>query len=145
MATIDRLNFRSGLERTVASQIVSVGLPLLYEVEKISYIKPEKQAKYNPDFVFVKKDGSKMYIEAKGRFLTQDRSKHLLIKKQHPELDIRFVFQSAHTRISKTSKVTYAMWCDMKGFLWADKSQIPKEWLDECQNVPVLRDYKEFD
>jgi hypothetical protein len=52
----------------------------------------------------------------------------LLIKEQHPELDIRFVFSNSKTRISKQSKTTYADWCRTKGFQFADK-KIPQEWL----------------
>jgi hypothetical protein len=51
-----------------------------------------------------------------------------LIKQQHPELDIRFVFSNSRSRISKQSKTTYADWCEKNGFMFADKS-IPKEWL----------------
>ena len=72
-----------------------------------------------------------MYIEAKGRFITSDRQKHLLIKEQHPELDIRFLFQNANNTISKTSSTTYALWAETKGFKWANGETIPKEWLDE--------------
>ena len=55
-------------------------------------------------------------IEAKGQFVSSDRSKHKLIKEQHPDLDIRFVFSNSRTRIGKKSKTTYAMWCDRFGF-----------------------------
>lgn len=72
-----------------------------------------------------------MYIESKGRFVTTDRQKHLCIKDQHPELDIRFLFQRANSRISKTSKTTYGKWASDKGFIWANGTQIPKEWLNE--------------
>lgn len=102
-----------------------------YESEKIDYLKPAKKAKYNPDFVLRKRDGSPMYLETKGRFLTADRQKHILIRDQHPELDIRFVFQNAGQKISKTSNTTYAKWCEDKGFKFSDKGVIPKEWLEE--------------
>jgi hypothetical protein len=103
-----------------------------YERVVVDYLKPAKKAKYHVDFdVKKKRDGSLMLIETKGRFLTADRQKHLLIRDQHPELDIRFVFQNAQTKISKTSKTTYARWAEDKGFLWSDKGRIPKEWLDE--------------
>lgn len=67
-------------------------------------------------------------VETKGRFITADRQKHLLVKAQHPDLDIRFVFSNSRTRISKTSKTTYADWCRKYGFMFADKS-IPPEWM----------------
>ena len=69
-------------------------------------------------------------MESKGRFVTEDRQKHLLVKKQHPELDIRFVFSNPRARISKTSATTYAAWCDKHGFLYAEKF-IPAAWLKE--------------
>ena len=62
--------------------------------------------------------------------MVKDRQKHLLIKVQHPELDIRFLFQRSKSRISKTSKTTYADWCEKHGFLYCDL-HIPKEWLME--------------
>lgn len=115
----------------MARQFDLMGCAYGFEEDKIQYIKPAKNSKYNPDFHIIKRDGSKMYIEGKGRFLTADRQKHLLIRKQSPELDIRFVFSNAHAKIGKTSMTTYAKWCDKHGFLWATKGQIPKKWLDE--------------
>jgi len=52
-----------------------------------------------------------------------------LVKEQHPEKDIRFVFSNSRSRISKKSSTTYAMWCEKYGFKYADK-HIPLEWLN---------------
>lgn len=68
-------------------------------------------------------------METKGRFVAADRSKHLAVKEQHPEHDIRFVFERNNT-LNKKSKTTYSMWCDKHGFKWAIK-RIPEEWLRE--------------
>lgn len=95
-----------------------------YESTTIRYEKPAKSSRYTPDFVLP----NKIIIESKGRFLTADRQKHLLIKQQHPQLDIRFVFQRSANPIAKGSKTTYAAWCLKHGFLFADK-RIPEEWL----------------
>ena len=54
----------------------------------------------------------------------------MLIKKQHPELDIRIVFMSGKTKIRKGSPTTYGMWCDKHNIPWAEK-QIPTEWFSE--------------
>lgn len=116
--------YRSGLEEVVADQLKAAGVAAEYEQEKIKYLKPARHSTYTPDF----KLPSGIYIETKGRFVTQDRQKHILIKTQHPELDIRFVFSNSKQRISKQSSTTYAMWCEKNGFLYADKL-IPKEWL----------------
>lgn len=71
-------------------------------------------------------------IEAKGLFETADRQKHLLIKKQYPHLDIRFIFQNPRNKIYKGSKTTYADWCKKHGFLYAAKL-IPASWFRESQ------------
>jgi hypothetical protein len=52
-----------------------------------------------------------------------------LIKKQHPDLDIRIIFQSAKTKIRKGSKTTYGDFCDKHGITWSEK-EIPEEWLN---------------
>lgn len=62
--------------------------------------------------------------------MLEDRKKHLLIRKQRPDLDIRFVFDNPNSRTSKQAKMTYAKWCDKHGFLYA-KKLIPEEWINE--------------
>jgi len=118
--------YRSGLEETVAEQLRKAGIDAAYEEEKIPYVTPATPHKYTPDFRLP----NGIYIETKGRFETADRKKHILIKAQHPDLDIRFVFTRSKTTISKASKTTYADWCDKNGFKYADKL-IPEAWLKE--------------
>lgn len=127
-----KYGFRSGLEEAIAQQIQEAGLEVRYEHpdDKIQYIKPERKAKYSPDFVLTKSNGKPLIVESKGRFLTADRQKHLLIKDQFPDYDIRFVFSNSRQKIAKGSKTTYAMWCERHGFVYADKL-IPVEWLTE--------------
>jgi hypothetical protein len=121
-----REGFRSGLEDKVADQLRAQGIDPQYEQFKIEYTKPARKAKYTPDFRLP----NGLFIETKGRFITEDRQKHLLIKAQHPEYEIRFVFSNSRARLSKTSKTTYADWCLKHGFRFADK-RIPQEWIDE--------------
>lgn len=120
--------FRSGLEDQIAAELEAAGVPVRYEDPEsvIHYVKPAKKSRYTPDFVLP----NGIIIETKGRFVTADRQKHLLIKEQHPEKDIRFVFSNSRQRISKQSQTTYGMWCDKYGFKYADRS-IPWEWLKE--------------
>ena len=54
----------------------------------------------------------------------------LAVKKQHPDLDIRLVFQAPHNTLTKKSKTTYAQWAEKNGFLWAIYNDIPIEWFD---------------
>jgi Multidrug resistance efflux pump len=116
--------FRSGLEEKIAEDLKRRSIDAKYEEVKIKYIKPSKPATYTPDFVLP----NGVIVETKGRFVTADRQKHLLIKDQHPDLNIRFLFQNSRARISKTSKTTYADWCRKNGFEFADRV-IPEEWL----------------
>jgi hypothetical protein len=118
--------YRSGLEETTADYLNSLGVSYTYEELVIAYTEPEKNRKYTPDFQL----SNGIIIETKGRFLTADRQKHLLIKQQYPKLDIRFVFSNSKAKLSKISKTTYAMWCEKNGFMFADKV-IPLAWTKE--------------
>ena len=119
--------FRSGLEEAIADELRSLRVLYEFEETKLKYIKPVKTHTYTPDFYLPKQ---KIFIETKGLFTSADRQKMKLVKEQHPDKDIRFIFSNCKARISKKSKTTYAMWCEKYGFKWADK-HIPKEWLNE--------------
>ena len=122
--TCKREDFRSGLEYRVAKQLDDQGYTYEYEQTKVPY--QRKPSKYLVDFEL----HNGIIIETKGRFKSEDRSKHLLIKEQHPELDIRFVFSNSKSKLYKGSKQTYGGWCDKNGFKYSDKV-IPTEWLEE--------------
>ena len=125
-----KYGFRSGLEERIAEKLSNEGVDFKYEEVVIQYIKPASKHKYTPDFVLP----NGIIIETKGRFLQADRMKHLLVKEQHPELDIRFIFSNSRARISKSSKTTYGSWCEKYGFKYADKT-IPREWLEESNSL----------
>lgn len=120
--------YKSGLEDKMPAQLNIAGVSWSYETMVIPYTK--KPAKYYPDFPIINKSGYEWILETKGRFIQADRVKHLLVKEQHPDLDIRFVFTNANDKINKTSKTTYGKWCEQYGFKYATKV-IPKEWFDE--------------
>ena len=117
--------YRSGLEDRISEQLKSLKVPFKYEEFKIKYEVNEVRT-YTPDFELP----NGIIIESKGRFVAADRKKHLLVQKQHPELDIRFVFSNSKAKISKGSKTTLGMWCDKHGYMYADKL-IPEEWIRE--------------
>jgi hypothetical protein len=120
---------RSGLETAIALALWGGGSAVGFKEEKdiaaIEY-RNLKVKKYHPDFELP----NGIIIEAKGWFKTQDRTKHLCIKAQHPELDIRFVFSNPNAKLNSKSKTTYAMWCEKYGFLYA-KGFVPQAWIDE--------------
>jgi hypothetical protein len=118
--------YRSGLEVKVSEQLTKAGVKFEYEKLKIKYSVNEVRT-YTPDFVIL---SNGIIVETKGRFVASDRKKHLLIQKQEPFLDIRFVFSNSKAKINKGSPTSYADWCDKYGFMWADKF-IPEEWLNE--------------
>ena len=116
--------YRSGLEMDINEALEQKGIDGDYEKHVIKYIIPESNHKYTPDF----KLPNGIFIESKGRFMLDDQKKHILIRAQHPDLDIRFVFQNSKAKIRKGSKTTYADWCAKHGFMFADK-MIPDAWL----------------
>lgn len=124
-----KYGYRSGLEDACAAQINAAGLEVKYETEKLSYVIPASKHSYTPDFKLPKKGGF-FYVESKGRWVTDDRKKMLLIKEQHPEIDIRLVFSSCTQKLYKGSKTSYAAFCDKHGITYACK-KIPCEWLRE--------------
>ena len=128
--------YRSGLEETIADQLQKQKIEYEYEnkANTVKYTVPAKDHTYLPDF----KLPNGIIVETKGRFVLADRKKHELIKKQHPELDIRFVFSNSNTKISKKSKTTYGMWCEKLGIPYADKT-IPLDWLLEKAVVSLKK------
>lgn len=119
-----KLGTRSGLEDQIINQLTQIGIKAEYEIGRIPYIKGT--AHYTPDFCLP----NGIIIETKGLFLPADRTKHLLIQSQIPNLDIRFVFNNPNARLSKKSKTTYAEWCIKHHFKYAT-GLIPAEWFTE--------------
>ena len=118
-----RKGFRSEFERSFAHWLIKNDVSYNYEKFYLEY--QPKIKKYTPDFYLPKQD---IYIETKGFFDFADRQKHLLVKEQNPDIDIRFLFVNANNKLNKSSKTTYGAWCDKHKILWAEKS-IPNEWL----------------
>lgn len=121
--------YRSGLEESVAKRLAAAGISHTFESHTVHYTVPERPSKYTPDFIFP----NGVIVETKGQFVTKDRQKHILIRDQHPDLDIRFVFGNPNNRISKTSSTTYADWCEKHGFPYAAKV-VPECWAKEPTN-----------
>lgn len=115
--------YRSRFEIGLARSLLDKKIDFEYENQKFVFI--PKPRTYTPDFYLPKQN---IYIEAKGELDKNDRVKMQLVKQQHPELDIRFVFQRASNKIYKGSKTTYADWANRYGFPWAEGG-IPEEWL----------------
>ena len=117
-------SYRSGLEEKIQTQLAEAKIKAQYESGRIPYTVAPKT--YTPDFVLP----NGIVIETKGYFLPADRTKHLAIKAQYPNIDLRFIFQNPKQRLNKTSRTTYEAWCIQHGFIYAAK-WIPQTWLDE--------------
>ena len=118
--------YRSGLEDKVSKQLESKGVKFDYELWSIPYVIPASDHKYTPDFLLP----NGIFVEAKGLWDSDDRKKHLLIREQYPDLDIRLVFSSSRSKLYKGSPTSYAEFCEKHGILFADKL-IPVDWLKE--------------
>jgi hypothetical protein len=139
--------YRSKLEKDVAEKLAAAGVEFGYESRHVPYTVPAREAKYLPDFSF---EGCPIIIEPKGRFggnyegfggrrmvgtkdaAVKERQKFILLKEQHPELDIRFIFSRASTPIYPKSKTSYGKWATDHGFLWAEKV-MPDAWAEEIK------------
>ena len=120
-----KYGYRSGLEKKVADHLTFLNVKYTYEKIKIEW-EDLAYRTYTPDFVL----DNGIIIETKGMFTAMDRRKHLSIKKQHPKLDIRFIFDNSNRRLRKGAKSTYAQWCNRYGFEYDDRV-IPECWLKE--------------
>ena len=120
-----KYGYRSGLEHKVSLYLDERNINYEYECMKIEW-EDLAYRTYTPDFVL----DNGIIIETKGRFMAADRRKHIAIKKQHPKLDIRFVFTNSKAKLSKGAKSSYADWCIKHGFRYYDRI-IPEDWLKE--------------
>lgn len=114
---------RSNFEYDIKCNLVRAGVSFEYETKRILY---NVTHTYKPDFILP----NGVIVEAKGLFEPSDRQKHLYIKEQHPELDIRFLFMRDQWLTNKR-KQKYSTWCKKHGFKYHIGKMIPKEWIEE--------------
>ena len=125
--------YKGGLELSIAMKLHTIKAKFEYETIKIQW-QDLCYRTYKPDFIL----DNGIIIEAKGHFTAAHRRKHVEVKKQHPNLDIRFVFSNSKTKIGKKSKTTYAKWCELKGFkyhcVYTTGKLLPDNWVNEVLN-----------
>lgn len=119
------LGFRSMFEVDTAKFLEEKGIQYEYETEKIPYT---LNLTYKPDLSILTKSGKRIFLELKGRFKYEDRRKMAAVRTAHPDLDIRFVFYNARSKIAKGSVMTHADWAIKYNFPYSDKV-IPQEWI----------------
>ncbi len=98
-------------EETVISDLEGRGVPYEYEPHSINY---KVERLYFPDLLI-----GNVYIELKGYFRQDAQRKMKAVKAQHPDLDIRFVFQKAGAPVQGAklrkdgTKMTWTPWWSM--------------------------------
>lgn len=113
---------RSKLEDQVEQALAAQGLSPSYETDKFDYV---LHRKYTPDF----KVGD-VYIEVKGWWPSAERTKFLAVVMNNPGLRIFVALQRPFLTLSKTSKTTYAAWCERHGIAWSP-IPIPQDFMNE--------------
>jgi hypothetical protein len=125
--------YRSLLEAKVVPVLLRLGGE--YEMERIAYT---SRHEYIPDVTMP----NGIRIELKGYFDADDRRKMRELKEQHPEIDIRIVFQRASTKLSKASKTTYGAWATKHGYKWCEAKDVHtmRRWANETTRHPGTED-----
>lgn len=120
--------FKSGFEAKGAAYLEALGIPVLYETQKIKYRVPPKDRNYIPDFTLP----NGIICEFKGKLDRDTREKMALVIEQNPDKDIRLLFMR-NNKISKVSNTKYSDWCEKRSIKYhvSEQGNVPREWLDE--------------
>lgn len=104
--------FRSTFEYDVAQELQPHGFN--YEPFQIPYTVPRK---YTPDFVY--QGDTTYHIECKGYFRAGDTQKYKAISSSLSWTEeLVFILMKPDQKVSKTTKLTMAQWCDKYNIKW---------------------------
>ena len=120
---------RSNLEIKLANILNEYDAIWDYEITTIPYIIPESDHKYTIDFTL----NNGVYIEGKGYLSDHaERRKYVLLKQQHPELDLRFVFDNGN-KLCGGTKMSHNKWAEKYNFKHCDIKDVDqiKAWVNE--------------
>jgi hypothetical protein len=127
-------DLRSYEERVVQEALRGLPLPFEYESTKLDYT---LRKKYTPDFSI-----PGVHVEVKGWWPPEDRTKLKAVRLAHPDDIILVVLSRPNTTISKTSKTTYAQWCDKWGISWVPFDKDPavvRQWVENVLSKFISR------
>lgn len=139
--------FRSKYETEVAANLSSQSFQYDYELTAFKYHDPivkgvclacgskhvAQHRTYTPDFALKNATGNvAFFIETKGLFTAENRRTALLMKQQHPTVDVRMLFMR-NNKLHKSNPKTYGDWCDANDIKWAAGKDIPDEWKEELR------------
>ncbi len=123
-----RWQLKQTFEQKVMSNLTLKGVEFTFEPHSLPY---SVTRDYIPDLLI-----GEMYIEIKGYFRQDAQRKMRAVKKQHPEKDIRFLFQRANATVQGAkkrkdgSKMTCKEWAERYGFQYAEGEEIPDKWIN---------------
>ena len=103
-----------------------------YEVTVIPYKVPESNHKYTVDWTLPKG----ILLETKGYLSDyQERHKYVLLKEQHPDLDLRFVFDNPN-KLCGGTKTTHGAWATKYKFPYCSVKdhETIQQWVTESQH-----------
>lgn len=107
---------RSVLEAKVIEDLLARGVPFQYEAVTVPY--RGGAAHYTPDLHLGPPASTGVFVEIKGRLTPQDQDKHLKVREEHPDMDVRFVFGALGDG---------PRWAERHGFEW-NIGTVPLEW-----------------
>jgi len=123
-----RWQLKQTFEQKVMSNLTAKGVEFTFEPHSLPY---SVTRDYIPDLLI-----GEMYVEIKGYFRQDAQRKMRAVKKQHPEKDIRFLFQRANATIQGAkkrkdgTKMTCQEWAERYGFQYAEGEEIPNQWIN---------------
>lgn len=120
---------RSKLEERFELILKDFDVPYEYELTKIDYIIPESSHTYTVDWTIL----NGRLIETKGYLSDHaERRKYVLLKEQHPDLDLRFVFDNGN-KLCGGTKMSHNKWAEKYNFKHCDIKDVDqiKAWINE--------------
>ena len=120
---------RSKLELKFEEIIKEFDVAYDYEVTKIPYTIPESNHNYTVDWTFI----NGLLVETKGYLSDhKERYKYVLLKQQHPDLDLRFVFDNVN-KLCGGTKYTHGTWATKNGFKFCSikDTETIKQWIKD--------------
>ena len=120
---------RSKLELRFEEILKELEVEYGYEVTKIPYKVPESNHHYTVDWSI--QNG--LLIETKGYLSDHtERRKYVLLKEQHPGLDLRFVFDNPN-KLCGGTKMTHAKWAEKYEFKYCSIKDVEQvaAWIKE--------------
>jgi hypothetical protein len=133
------VKYRSGYEDKIIKDLEERKIEYAYEPKTFVYQRPVRRAlcdtcgggavsvsrRYTPDILLKAKD---IYVEAKGKFTSENRSAMEDFLGGSPGIDLRFMFMRDNF-ITAKHKSKYSDWCIKLGVKYHIGDKVPQEWV----------------